>query len=280
MKAVEHNLMLTNRIQEKLLLGAFLLSISICLVACGDDSESSSGPEYVWVDPSTVTHGTMTDSRDGKTYRTVTIGSQTWMAENLNFEYNEGTARSYCYDSLASNCDKYGRLYFWSAAMDSAALFSDAGKGCGNYMLCNRKGKIRGICPEGWHLPNLNEWLELVYPMASRVYESVKDGPYGYGEFYGAGIRLKSVDGWMEGSHQTDDYGFSALPSGYFLCDYDDGFEHMGRGTQFWSSSELNIYHAFALELDYRVLEPAASDDALISGNHKTWAYSVRCVKD
>ena len=105
----------------------FLLSISICLVACGD--ESSSGPEYVWVDPSTVIHGTMTDSRDGKTYKTVTIGERTWMAENLN-------------------------------------------------------------------------------------------------------------------------------------------------------SSEHNIYHAFALELDYRVLEPAASDDALISGNHKTWAYSVRCVKD
>ena len=105
----------------------FLLSISICLVACGD--ESSSGPEYVRVDPSTGIHGTMTDSRDGKTYKTVTIGEQTWMAENLN-------------------------------------------------------------------------------------------------------------------------------------------------------SSEQNIYHAFALELDYRVLEPAASDDALISGNHKTWAYSVRCVKD
>ena len=84
----------------------------------------------------------------------------------------------------------------------------------------------------------------------------------------------------MEGSHQTDDYGFSAIPSGYFLCHYDDGFEHMGRGTLFWSSSEQNIYHAFALKLDYRVLEPAASDDALISGNHKTWAYSVRCVKD
>lgn len=164
--------------------------------------------------------------------------------------------------------------------MDSAALFSDAGKGCGNEVMCKPKGKIRGVCPEDWHLPDLNEWIELVYPMASRVYESVKDGPYGYGEFYGAGIRLKSVDGWMEGSRQTDDYGFSALPSGYFLCDYDDGFEHMGRGTQFWSSSEQNIYHAFTLELNYRVLEPAASDDALISGNHKKWAYSVRCVKD
>lgn len=80
----------------------FLLSISICLVACGNDSESSAGPEYVWVDPSTVVHGTMIDSRDGKTYKTVTIGSQTWMGENLNFEYNEGSARSYCYSNMIS----------------------------------------------------------------------------------------------------------------------------------------------------------------------------------
>ena len=111
MKAVEHNLMLTNRIQEKLLLGAILLSISICLVACGNDSESSTGPEYVWVDPSTVVHGTMIDSRDGKTYKTVTIGEQTWMAENLNYEYNEGTAKSYCYDSLTTNCDIWPSIF-------------------------------------------------------------------------------------------------------------------------------------------------------------------------
>lgn len=266
--------MLKNRIREKIFFVIFI-SVFFALFACSDENSGGSGPEYVWVDPSTVIHGTMTDSRDGKTYKTVTIGMQTWMAENLNFEYNEGTARSYCYDSLASNCDKYGRLYTWSAAMDSVAFFSDAGKGCGNELLCNPKGRIRGICPEGWHLPDKDEWIELVYPMADSV-----DDDHKYASYYEAGVKLKSVDGWEEGSHETDDYGFSALPGGYFLCTYHDGFEHIGYGTVFWSSSEYNIYHAFVLKLDYALFRPADSDRAYLVGLHKTWAYSVRCIKD
>ncbi len=121
----------------------------------------------------------MTDERDGQVYKTVYVESidRTWMIQNLNYAYLQPTAEldssSWCQNDDPENCGKNGRLYIWSAAMDSAGLFSEDGNGCGYGVICDYPEPdtanffwywiVRGVCPAGWHLPNSDEWSEFVF---------------------------------------------------------------------------------------------------------------------
>ncbi|MCF0216603.1 MAG: fibrobacter succinogenes major paralogous domain-containing protein [Fibrobacteraceae bacterium] len=200
---------------------------------------------------------TLIDNRDGQTYKTVTIGTQTWMAENLNYEYNEGTAKSYCYNDKADSCTKNGRLYTWAAAMDSAAQFSMAGKGCGYGKTCSPSGTVRGVCPEGWHLPNDTEW--------NTLWTAV-------GGASTAGTKLKSTSGWYNGGNGTDSYGFSVLPVGYRQSD--GSFSGAGYYAYFWISTENDSNYAYYWDFycDF--------DNVGHYMDYKDFAISVRCLKD
>ena len=193
---------------------------------------------------------TLEDLRDGQTYRTVTIGSQTWMAENLNYDYNKGTAKSYCYNNEADSCAKYGRLYTWAAAVDSAAVFSTTGKGCGYGKTCSVSGTVRGVCPEGWHLPSRSEFATLMKTVGSS-----------------AATKLKSTYGWKSGNG-TDDYGFSALPAGF----YGGGFDIVGSYADFWSATEYSASGAN--------LWGMSASNAYLGNDFKSLGFSVRCLQD
>ena len=191
---------------------------------------------------------TLTDTRDGKVYKTVKIGDQVWMAENLNFE----TDSSFCYSDSAYFCAMHGRLYKWAAAVGK----SESECGYGN--TCSLpSGDVQGVCPSGWHLPSKAEFKSLIATV---------------GEDSTAGKVLKSASGWTAGGYGTDDFGFAALPAGtrghgggyggaYFL-----GF--------FWSSTEIGDNSAFNMYLTFD------GDSVHQSVDIKDFAFSVRCVKD
>lgn len=148
-------------------------------------------------------NGTFIDGRDGTTYKTIKIGNQTWMAENLNFNTNpvlfQGNpsllSDSWCYDGKNENCLKYGRLYIWGKAIE--------------------------VCPAGWHLSTDAEWSTLIDYLG---WEGV------------AGRKLKSKTGWNSPNIvATNESGFSALPGG-------TGFPlnplNIGATGAWWTSSE------------------------------------------
>ncbi len=205
------------------------------------------------------------DFRDANVYGYVVIGEQAWMAENLNFDYNEGTAKSYCYDDNADSCAVYGRLYTWSAAMDSAARFSEDGKGCGFSsadLLCDQSHEtVRGVCPEDWHLSSDEEWNTLVAYVAKNT--------TGGKDF--VGYALKSASGWDNDGNGSDAFGFGAIPGGVYGSN-----SFYGRGTlaYYWSSSQCSPENSrvFWLYHNYAYLN--------ISEFGKLNAYSIRCVKD
>jgi len=109
-----------------LLLSAVLAVSAVWWAGCGDGGDPASGGG------GSINYGTLTDDRDGQTYKTIVIGSQTWMAENMNFK----TTDSWCYGDNANRCNKYGRLYAWSAA--------------------------KSVCPIGWRLPDTADWRMVI----------------------------------------------------------------------------------------------------------------------
>ena len=192
-------------------------------------------------------YGTLVDERDGQAYKTVRIGNQIWMAENLNYAYLQPTSTldssSWCYDNDPVNCEKYGRLYLWSAAIDSAALFSINGKGfgygddCGTLARpkkCSPDIPLRGACPSGWHLTSTEEWLDLLFAI---------DGDLA--------SLLKSRNEWPDDLGGRDAFGFGALPSGmassrgntvsyWQLGEYTDFWTSVGESTTAWTSGVLS----------------------------------------
>ena len=252
------------------------------------EEESSSSIESLWPSSSSISYvppveavaGTMVDTRDNHEYKTVTIGTQTWMAENLAYAYVEPTktrdSSSFCDDEDPNYCEKYGRLYLWSAAMDSAAVFSEDGKGCGyDFRKCanenNSNGKIRGICPEGWHLPNVDEYEVLFTAIGGQKEPSFPD-------WNNVEKALKSLEGWNEykgrDGNGLDDYGFNVMPVGRADDTENVHLYDQGGVAFFWTSDNRNDFTAEIIT--FHNWTPEVSN----SGTGMNSYLSIRCLKD
>lgn len=237
--------------------------VALLIAACGDDNSSDNPSDNGITSESDIIEAVLTDSRDGRTYRTVTIGSQTWMSENLNYATIEG---SNCYDKDEVYCFKYGRLYSWAAAMDSVGVWSANGKDCGFGSTCSPTYPVRGVCPSGWHLPTEAEWNTLFATVGGRST---------------AGLQLKSTSGWNSGGNGKDAFGFAALPAGtgwfegnlFYSVDRDSVCSE-GNYATFWSVNEIDNHSAYVVTLGYR------GGDARLTQKAKFNGYSVRCLKD
>ena len=218
----------------------------------------------------------MLDTRDGQVYKVVTIGEQTWMAQNLNYAYTDvgyhisvgmdytSDSTSWCYDNLASNCDKYGRLYTWSAVMDSAGIVDPdgAGKDCGYGKTCSAASAssatlVRGICPEGWHVPTNAEY--------GTLYEYL-------GGSATAGSFLKSTSGWFKNGNGSDKYGFSLVPAGVRTPGGD--FERESYYAYLWTATARDMADSWYLLICYEY------ESVDLYDRNKDYARSLRCLKD
>jgi uncharacterized protein (TIGR02145 family) len=201
---------------------------------------------------SAVSDGSVTCG--GQTYKTVVIGTQTWMAENLN--YNPGAGNSACYNNQTSNCVTYGRLYDWSTAMGFPSS-------CNSSLLSNCSSQIqsphRGICPAGWHIPSQDEWNTLSNYVQNNSRCAFCDAS-----------ELKATSGWYENGNGTDGYGFSALPGGgggsifssFYNVGYDGYWWHTNVNCEWMRYDRSTLWSC--------TLTPSTSQDLR----------SVRCLKD
>lgn len=183
-----------------------------------------SAPNEVRLDTSV-----MVDKRDGIKYKTIKIGKQWWMAENLRYHYKEN---SITYDHLSANGIKYGRLYDWKSAKTS--------------------------CPNGWHLPSDDEFIEMELLLGMDENEKLIIGP----RSVNVGTQLSSVG----------TSGFNLLYSG--VCDRFGHFRQFEENTVLWTSTELNYEKAIVREY------VKSSPNSFRYIDLKGYYFSVRCVKD
>lgn len=218
---------------------------------------------------------------DGNLYKTVQIGEQIWMEENLKtthyadgtliplvedgtaWHYLEYTDKAMCfYNNSNANKSTYGALYTWAAAMN------------GNASSTSNPSEVQGVCPDGWHLPSDDEWKEL------EIYLGMSQADADFAGYRGANIGSKLAGNsslWIGDSLVNNPYfetsGFNVFPGGKRSS---SGMaNYLGYGAYFWSASEYDSSRVW-----YRYLGYNYSVVLRYYNVYKDEGFSVRCIQD
>jgi uncharacterized protein (TIGR02145 family) len=210
-----------------------MITLGCIFVSCKKEKQSNpeNGEPYTFI-----------DSRDGQKYKWVKIGTQVWMAENLNY-YTPTGSWYFNYDSI-SYAETYGRHYSWNTMMN--------GQGQSNAI----PSGVQGICPNGWHIPSDAEWQVLVNHLSTNNLNA-------------SDLKERGVLHWKPGYEGTNSTGFTALPSGYM-----EGIDswYMGSMAYFHSSTKSVFASSWILQYDI--------EDLLRGEVGSTITGCVRCLKN
>ena len=159
-----------------------ILLLCMAILSCSSDDDNNTIPNQ------------MVDPRDGQIYQLVTLGNQTWFAQNLNYEIENGESK--CYNDIESNCFSYGRLYRGDDALTA--------------------------CPEGYHLASQEEWEELFEFLGGEDVAHAFLGPYGQQQGETIDFNL------LAGGYYFGGYQF-ITETGYFWTSTDAGLPNSSR---------------------------------------------------
>ena len=218
---------------------------------------------------STNISGNVIDKRDNQSYKTVLIGEQCWMVENLKFlpyvSPPDSDSGIYVYGYFGNNIKEakqtinyqtYGVLYNWATAMGLSDQYNSKSWSGSDSL-------HQGICPDGWHLPSDSEWV-----MLKSYLETIPESD-------SIGLKIKSDTLWNNNGNGTNETGFSALPSGFR---YRKGlFDKIGRYGYFWTSTQCPSFCEQSASYRYLIF----SDNEIHSSYpSKKNGLPVRCIKN
>lgn len=257
----------------------FYLALSCLIAGCSngvvdpaEELSKENAQDETVLARSDIKEDSVKDNRDGVVYRTVKIGDQWWMAENLRYAVDS----SLCYNDEDYFCEAYGRLYPWVVAMNLDTVYRREGAIYADIV----DSLHQGVCPEGWHIPTRTEWETMI------AFVQMHNGAEG------DGTSLRSPKMWAEygdGADRvthSDRFGFSVLPAGMHTdptAGYNGNiYTDFTGDAYFWTATEVNSFRTDVPKAYHVWLCGQWNDKAVrvYDNKSKRDAMSIRCVKN